>query len=57
MLKSHRQPQVFAGELVVGAIFCNKEIRVLGKVKFHRFTSPYLDVSVATNLVNSFLKI
>ena len=57
MLKSHRQPQVFAGELVIGAIFCNTEIRVLGKVKFHRFTSPYLDVSVATNLVNSFLKI
>ena len=27
-LKGHRQPQVFAGELVVGAIFRNTEIRV-----------------------------
>ena len=30
-----RQPQVFAGELVVGAIFCNTEIRVLGKSNFN----------------------
>ena len=54
ILKGHRQPQVFAGELVVGAIFCNTEIRELGKSNFialHR----RIYVSVAANLVNSFL--
>ena len=34
LLKGHREPQVFAGEMVVGAIFCNTEIRVLGKSNF-----------------------
>ena len=96
LLKGPPKQQVFAGELVVGAIFCNTEIRVLilgardfscavsgfgqafisglrpksnpaarekkplvprvtctRKVKFHRFTSPYLDVSVAANLFPS----
>ena len=33
-LKGHPQPQVFAGELVIGAIFCNTEISELGKSNF-----------------------